>query len=78
MQQDNSILKHWQTIAGIVSFVFAAGMFYGENKAIRAKLTEIENRQERQFQLYQTVDKRMSEAEKKAAYEEGYHKAKDK
>lgn len=68
------ILQYWQPLVGIATFLVAGGIFYGKISYMQQKLTEIESRQDRQFQLYQTVEKRVSDLEKQAAYEAGYHK----
>lgn len=85
-QNNKGIWQYWQTIMGIVSFVFAAGVFYSENKEMKAKMikveeayrakdTELEKRQDRQFQLYQELEKRIIDLEKRSEYYRGLREA---
>jgi hypothetical protein len=67
------ILQYWQPFIGIIAFVGGAGMFYSKVQLMEKKLAEIENRQDRQFQLIQSGDKRVNDLEKESAYQKGVH-----
>ncbi len=86
MENNRGILSYWPQIGAIISFVFAVGVFYSENKTMKAKQAEselvnkqryeeLQGRYQRQFELINKVNDRLIELEKKSAYEEGYHKA---
>jgi len=64
-----------QSVAGLVSFVFGAGLLYGEFKGMKAKDVELEARQQRQFELYNKVSSDILELKKEAAFNDGYHEA---
>jgi hypothetical protein len=65
------ILQYWQALFGIASFLVAGGVFYNKVQTQQQKQAEIEARQDRQFQLIQSQDKRLSELEKQAEYQRG-------
>jgi Skp family chaperone for outer membrane proteins len=86
IQSKSSILQHWQPLIGIAAFLVAGGRFYSEMQttkkdvtAIEAKMSSdkkaVDDRQDRQFQMIMEQQKSITELEKKAAFEEGYHKA---
>lgn len=72
-EKTGGILQYWQPLVGIATFLVAGGIFYGKVVSMQQQLGEIEDRQDRQFQLIQALEKRNEELEKKAAYAEGYH-----
>lgn len=71
IQSKSPIWNYWQPLVGVATFLVAGGIFYNKVVTMQQKQTEIEARQDRQFQLIQSMEKRISEIEKKEAYEDG-------
>lgn len=71
-----SILNYWQPLVGIGTFLVAGGIFYNRMDTTGKKQTELEARQDRQFQLIQSMEKRINESEKWIEYQRGYEQAK--
>lgn len=55
----------------MATFLIAGGIFYNKVETAFQKLSEIEKRQDRQFDLYQALEKRMNEQEKSREYYRG-------
>jgi len=61
-----------QTVAGMLSFVFGAGLLYGEFKGMKSKDIELESRQQRQFELYTKLNSEVMALKEASAYEKGF------
>lgn len=72
----NTIWKHWQPLVGVASFLVSVGFFLSEIKTMKTVNDEIKDRQDRQFQLYQTIEKDVAKLKEEAAYQRGLHDAK--
>jgi hypothetical protein len=83
---NKGILQYWQTLFGIISFVFAAGVIYGEFKSMKKdqvnselvnkqRYDELQARYQRQFELINKLNDRIIELEKDAAYDSGLHQS---
>ena len=83
---NKGILQYWPQIGAMISFVFAVGVFYSENKTMKAKQAEseivnkqrydeLQGRYQRQFELINRTADRLIEVEKKISFREGYEKA---
>jgi hypothetical protein len=68
---NKGILQYWPQIFGIASFVFTAGVVYGKFGQMDEKQKNSELRQDRQFELYQVLERRMIEQEKSREYYKG-------
>lgn len=84
---NKGILQYWQTLFGIISFVFASGVIYGEFKSMKKdqvnsevvnkqRYDELQARYQRQFELINLLNNRIIELEKDAAYDSGLHQSK--
>lgn len=71
VQSNKGILQYWPQIFGIASFVFTAGVVYGKFGQMDERQKQLELRQDRQFQLYQDIEKRMIDQEKNREYNRG-------
>lgn len=67
----NGILQYWPTLAGIISFVFTAGVVYGKFGQMDEKVKNTELRQDRQLEIIQSQDRRIIELEKRTEYYKG-------
>lgn len=72
MNEKHGILQYWQPLLGIITFVAAAGMFYSRVLVMEKNFTDLSNRQDRQFQLYQTVNTEIGKLKEDAAYQKGF------
>lgn len=70
-QTNRGILQYWPQIFGIASFVFTAGVVYGKFGQMEEKAKNGELRQDRQFELYQVMEKRIIDLEKRSEYYRG-------
>lgn len=68
---NKGIIQYWPQILGIASLVFSAGVVYGKFGQMDEKVKNTELRQDRQFEMYQTLEKRMIEQEKSREYYRG-------
>lgn len=68
---NKGILQYWPQIFGIASFVFTAGVVYGKFGQMDERQKGIEERQDRQLELYQSLEKRIIELEKRTEYYKG-------
>jgi len=69
--QSKGIFQYWPQILGIASLVFSAGVVYGKFGQMDEKVKNVELRQDRQLELYQTLEKRIIELEKRTEYYKG-------
>lgn len=69
--QSKGIWQYWQPLVGMATFLIAGGVFYNKVESAFQKLAEVEKRQDRQLELYQSLEKRMNEQEKSREYYKG-------
>ena len=72
-QQNKGIMQYWPTIVGLVSFVFAVGVFVNKTDSANQAVKAIDARLDRQFQMLQELNARVFIVEKEAAYQKGLH-----
>lgn len=70
-QPSKGIWQYWQPLIGMATFLIAGGIFYNKVESAFQKLSEIEKRQDRQLELYQSLEKRMIDQEKSREYTRG-------
>lgn len=70
-QQNKGILQYWPQILGIASMVFSAGVVYGKFGQMDEKQKATDARQDRQFEMYQALEKRTIDNEKSREYSRG-------
>lgn len=68
---NRGIWQYWQPLVGMATFLIAGGIFYNKVESAFQKLDEIEKRQDRQLELYQSLDKRVNDQEKSREYYRG-------
>ena len=66
-------MQYWPTIVGLVSFVFAVGVFVNKTDSANQAVKAIDARLDRQFQMVQELNARVVIVEKEAAYQKGLH-----
>jgi hypothetical protein len=71
MTQAKGIFQYAGQIFGIASFVFTAGVVYGKFGQMDEKIKNLELRQDRQLELYQSLERRIIELEKRTEYYKG-------
>jgi len=70
---NKGIMQYWPTIVGLVSFVFAVGVFVNKTDSSNQAVKAIDARLDRQFQMLQELNARVFIVEKEAAYQKGLH-----
>mgnify|MGYP001226891687 FL=1 len=73
MTQNKGIMQYWPTIVGLISFVFAVGVFVNKTDSANQAVKAVEARLDRQFQMMQELNGRVVIVEKEAAYQKGLH-----
>lgn len=68
---NKGLVQYWPQILGIASLVFSAGVVYGKFGQMDEKQQAIEDRQNRQFEMYQALEKRTIDNEKSREYSRG-------
>lgn len=71
MPVEKGILAHWQPMIGMASILIGVGIFYAKSEAQSEKIKNSELRQDRQFELIQSQEKRIIELEKRSEYYRG-------
>ena len=66
-------MQYWPTIVGLISFVFAVGVFVNKTDSANQAVKAVEARLDRQFQMMQELNGRVVIVEKEAAYQKGLH-----
>jgi hypothetical protein len=69
--ENKGIWQYWQALAGMASFLIGVGIFYAKTEAQSERIKNAELRQDRQFELIQTQEKRIIELEKRTEYYKG-------
>ena len=70
---NKGIMQYWPTIVGLISFVFAVGVFVNKTDSSNQAVKAIDARLDRQFQMLQELNARVFIVEKEAAYQKGLH-----
>lgn len=65
------IWQYWQPLVGMATFLIAGGIFYNKVESAFQKLSELEKRQDRQLELYQSLENRIIDLEKRTEYYKG-------
>jgi len=68
---NKGIIQYWPQIFGIASMVFTAGVIYGKFGQMDEKQKGFEERLNRQFEMYQALEKRTIDNEKSREYSRG-------
>ena len=68
---NRGIWQYWQPIIGVGGFLIAGGIFYNRVESAFQKLQEVEKRQDRQFDLIQSLENRIIDLEKRTEYYRG-------
>lgn len=71
MAVNRGIWQYWQPLVGMATFLIAGGIFYNKVESAFQKLDEFEKRQDRQFELYKELEKRIIDVEKRSEYYRG-------
>lgn len=71
----SNIWNHWQPIVAIASFLIAMGGFYSETRTMKKDISNLEARQDRQFQLIQSQGNEIGKLREDAAYQKGLHES---
>ena len=69
--QNKGIWAYWQPLVGMASFLIGVGIFYAKSEAMAEKQKNAELRQDRQFELIQSMEKRIIDLEKRTEYYRG-------
>lgn len=76
-EDSKGIWAYWQPLVGMASFLIGVGIFYAKSEAMAEKLKNAELRQDRQFELIQSQEKRIIDLEKRSEYYRGLREARN-
>ncbi len=65
------IWQYWQPMIGMASILIGVGVFYAKSEAMAERVKASENRQDRQFELIQSQERRIIDLEKRSEYYRG-------
>lgn len=71
MPVNKGIWQYWQALVGMGSILIGVGVFYAKTEAQGERIKNAEARADRQFELIQTMEKRIIELEKRTEYYKG-------
>ena len=72
-RNNRGIMQYWPTIVGLISFVFAVGVFVNKTDSANQAVKEVNARLDRQFETMNGISLRVTVVEKEAAYQKGLH-----
>lgn len=74
---NKGILQYWPQILSMLTIVAAGGVFYNRVESAFQSINEIKDRQDRQFELYQKVETRLNDVDKRSEYYRGLRDGKN-
>lgn len=76
-QNNKGILQYWPQILSMITIVAAGGVFYNKVESAFQSIQEIKDRQDRQFDLYQKVEIRLNDVDKRSEYYRGLREGRE-